>query len=185
MAKAGFASRTDLVRRVSLPSPALPCPARYRAASVRPWRIQGCSPPATRSHPEAPSRFAGTPVMDRSTPCKDVTGPALGEFLRVAKAWRLQEAQELRLSGLEGRSTFHRWKNRSVSAIRGDVLERISHVLTTCEGRHRLRSGSADAWIREANGVPLFGGQAPIAYMAAGDLADRYLVFRHVAVQRL
>ena len=60
-------------------------------------------------------------AMDR----KDLTGPALRTFFRIAEAWGLQEQEQMRLLGLESRSTLQSWKRGAVSTIPKDALERI------------------------------------------------------------
>lgn len=52
-------------------------------------------------------------AMDR----KDLTGPALRTFFRIAEAWKLQEQEQMRLLGLESRSTLQSWKRGAVAAI--------------------------------------------------------------------
>ena len=39
---------------------------------------------------------------------KDLTGPALRTFFRIAEVWSLKEQEQMRLLGLESRSTFCR-----------------------------------------------------------------------------
>lgn len=61
-------------------------------------------------------------VLDR----KDLTGPALRTFFWIAEAWGLQEQEQMRLLGLDSRSTLQSWKHGGVSTIPKDALERIS-----------------------------------------------------------
>lgn len=82
-------------------------------------------------------------AMDR----KDLTGPALRTFFRIAEAWNLQEQEQMRLLGLESRSTFQSWKRGVVATIPKDALERISYVLGIYKGLHILLPKTADQWI--------------------------------------
>ena len=47
---------------------------------------------------------------------KDLTGPALRTFFRIAEAWGLKEAEQMSLLGLDKRSTFQSWKRGAVMA---------------------------------------------------------------------
>ena len=76
----------------------------------------------------APASPARTP--DR----KELTGPALRSFFRIAVAWELEEAEQMRILGLDGRSTFQSWKRGGTAAISRDALERISYVLGIYKG---------------------------------------------------
>jgi hypothetical protein len=65
---------------------------------------------------------------------KDLTGPALRTFFRIADAWGLKEQEQMRLLGLESRSTFQSWKRGVVAALPKDALERISYVMGIYKG---------------------------------------------------
>lgn len=64
--------------------------------------------------------------LAKSLDRKDLTGPALRTFFRIADAWGLKEQEQMRLLGLESRSTFQSWKRGVVAALPKDALERIS-----------------------------------------------------------
>lgn len=115
---------------------------------------------------------------------KDLTGPALRTFFRIAEAWNLKESEQMRLLGLDSRSTFQSWKRGAVSAIPKDALERISYVLGIYKGLQILLPGSADAWVHKPNGNPLFGGGTALERMTSGNVADLYVVRQYVDAQR-
>jgi hypothetical protein len=119
-------------------------------------------------------------AMDR----KDLTGPALRTFFRIAEAWNLQEQEQMRLLGLESRSTFQSWKRGAVAAISKDALERISYVLGIYKGLHILLPKTADEWIRKANTAGIFGGRSALDRMTSGNVADLYVVRQYVDAQR-
>lgn len=96
------------------------------------------------THPRSPSR-------------KDLTGPALRTFFRIAEAWRLKERDQMLLLGLDNRSTFQSWKRGVVTAIPKDALERISYVLGIYKGLKILLPKTADEWVHKPNTGPLFG----------------------------
>jgi hypothetical protein len=115
---------------------------------------------------------------------KDLTGPALRTFFRIADAWGLKEQHQMRLLGLDNRSTFQSWKRGAVAAIPKDALERISYVLGIYKGLQILLPKSADDWIHKANSNPIFGGQSALDRMATGNVADLYVVRQYIDAQR-
>lgn len=119
-------------------------------------------------------------AMDR----KDLTGPALRTFFRIAEAWKLQEQEQMRLLGLENRSTFQSWKRGAVAAIPKDALERISYVLGIYKGLHILLPKTADQWVRKSNTAGIFGGRSALDRMTSGNVADLYVVRQYVDAQR-
>lgn len=119
-------------------------------------------------------------AMDR----KDLTGPALRTFFRIAEAWNLQEQEQMRLLGLESRSTFQSWKRGVVAAIPKDALERISYVLGIYKGLHILLPKTADQWVRKSNTASIFGGRSALDRMTSGNVADLYVVRQYLDAQR-
>lgn len=115
---------------------------------------------------------------------KDVTGPALRTFFRIADAWGLKEQEQMRLLGLDSRSTFQSWKRGAVSSIPKDALERISYVLGIYKGLQMLLPHSADQWVRKPNAAPLFGGRSALERMMSGNVSDLYVVRQYVDAQR-
>ena len=65
------------------------------------------------------------PARAKAPSRKDLTGPALRTFFRIADAWGLKEAEQMKLLGLDNRSTFQTWKRGAVAAIPKDALERM------------------------------------------------------------
>ncbi|MGB3445782.1 MAG: antitoxin Xre-like helix-turn-helix domain-containing protein [Xanthobacteraceae bacterium] len=118
-------------------------------------------------------------AMDR----KDLTGPALRTFFRIAEAWKLQEQEQMRLLGLESRSRFQSWKRGVVATIPKDALERISYVLGIYKGLHILLPRTADQWIRKSNTAGIFGGRSALDRMTSGNVADLYVVRQYVDAQ--
>ena len=118
-------------------------------------------------------------AMDR----KDLTGPALRTFFRIAETWNLQEQEQMRLLGLESRSTFQSWKRGAVATIPKDALERISYVLGIYKGLHILLPKTADQWVRKSNTASIFGGRSALDRMTSGNVADLYVVRQYVHAQ--
>lgn len=115
---------------------------------------------------------------------KDLTGPALRTFFRIAEAWRLKEQEQMKILGLDSRSTFQTWKRGGIAAISKDALERISYVLGIYKGLQILLPTSADDWVRKPNSAPLFAGRSALDRMTSGNVADLYVVRQYVDSQR-
>lgn len=121
---------------------------------------------------------------DKAFTRKDLSGPALRTFFRIAEAWGLKEAEQMKLLGLDSRSTFQTWKRGAVSAIPKDALERISYVMGIYKGLKILLPRSADDWVRKPNAAPLFAGRPAIERMTSGNVADLYVVRQYIDAQR-
>ena len=115
---------------------------------------------------------------------KDLTGPALRTFFRIADAWGLREAEQMKLLGLDNRSTFQTWKRGAVAAIPKDALERISYVMGIYKGLKMLLPRTADEWVRKPNAAPPFAGRPAIERMVSGNVADLYVVRHYIDAQR-
>jgi hypothetical protein len=115
---------------------------------------------------------------------KDLTGPALRIFFRIADAWKLKEQEQMRILGLDSRSTFQTWKRGAVAAIPKDALERISYVMGIYKGLQILVPKTADDWVRKPNSSPIFGGRSALDRMASGNVSDLYVVRQYIDAQR-
>lgn len=115
---------------------------------------------------------------------KELTGPALRTFFNIAEAWDLSELEQMKLLGLDSRSTLQNWKRGAVAALGKDALERISYIFGIYKGLQILVPQSADAWIRKPNTANIFGGRPAIERMASGNVADLYVVRQYIDGQR-
>jgi hypothetical protein len=123
---------------------------------------------------------AKTKAPDR----KDLTGPALRTFFRIMEAWSLREQEQMRLLGLDSRSTFQSWKRGAVAAIPKDTLERISYIMGIYKGLQILLPESANDWVRKPNKAEIFGGRSALDRMVSGNVADLYVVRQYIDAQR-
>lgn len=123
-------------------------------------------------------------ARDKAFDRRDLTGPALRTFFRIAEAWGLKEAEQMRLLGLDNRSTFQSWKRGAVAAIPKDALERISYVLGIYKALHVLLPRTADEWVRRPNAAAPFGGRPALDRMTSGNVADLYVVRQYLDAQR-
>src|SRR3546814_19208872 len=105
---------------------------------------------------------------------KELTGPALRTFFNIAEAWDLSEVEQMRLLGLDSRSTFHNWKRGDVAALSKDALERLSYVMGIYKGLQILVPKTADEWVRQPNRASLFGGKPATHRLAWGNVAVPY-----------
>lgn len=124
--------------------------------------------------------------LDRETSVGDLGGPALRTFFNLAKAWGLSEQEQMKLLGLNSRSTLHAWKSGRVSKVSRDTLERISYLLGIFKAINILLPDTrrADEWIRLPNKAPLFGGRSALDRMTTGNIGDLYVVRQHLDAQR-
>lgn len=124
--------------------------------------------------------------LDRNTSAADLGGPALRTFFNLAKAWELSEHEQMKLLGLNSRSTLHAWKSGRVTKISRDTLERISYVLGIFKAINILLPDPirADEWLRLPNKAPLFGGRSALERMTSGNVGDLFLVRQYLDAQR-
>lgn len=117
-------------------------------------------------------------------PRKDLTGPALRTFFRIAEAWGLKEPEQMRLLGLDRRSTLQSWKRGVIATLPKDALERISYIMGIYKGLHILLPKTADDWVRKPNTAQIFGGSSALDRMMSGNVADLYVVRQYIDAQR-
>ena len=124
--------------------------------------------------------------LDRETRVADLGGPALRTFFKLAKAWGLSEQEQMKLLGLNSRSTLHAWKAGRVSKVSRDTLERISYLLGIFQAINILVPDTkrADEWMRLPNRAPLFGGRSALDRMTTGNIGDLYVVRQYLDAQR-
>jgi hypothetical protein len=115
-----------------------------------------------------------------------LSAPALGAFFRVANLWKLSVAEQMTLLGITARSTYFQWKKNANVELPKDTLERISYLLGIYKALQILLpdTQAADAWVRQPNQAPLFGGQSALDRMLSGHVADLFVVRRYLDAQR-
>lgn len=117
---------------------------------------------------------------------RELSGPALRTFFRIAAAWQLTPDEQMTVLGVTARSTFFGWKKSQDVALPKDTLERISYVLGIWKALQILLPDerSADTWLRRPNDAPLFGGRSALDRMLSGQVADLFLVRQYLDAQR-
>ena len=123
---------------------------------------------------------------DPRTSVADLGGPALRTFFNLAKTWELSEQEQMKLLGLNSRSTLHAWKVGRVSKVSRDTLERISYLLGIFKAINIILPDikRADEWMRLPNKAPLFGGRSALDRMTTGNIGDLYVVRQYLDAQR-
>ena len=117
---------------------------------------------------------------------KNLSGPALRSFFRIAVLWNLTVEEQLTLLGLRSRSTYFKWKKNPNGQLPKDTLERISYLLGIYKALQILLPDetAADAWVRQPNSAPLFGGKSALSRMLSGHVSDLYVVRKYLDAQR-
>jgi len=117
---------------------------------------------------------------------KELSAPALRAFFRIAELWRLSVAEQMTLLGITARSTFFKWKRDPNVELPKDTIERISYLLGIYKALQILLPDqrAADAWVRQPNLAPLFGGKSALERMLSGHVADLFVVRRYLDAQR-
>ena len=107
----------------------------------------------------------------------------LRAFARIAEAWGLTVDEQLCLLGQPPRSTYFAWRKQPDKAsLSRDTLERLSNILGIYKSLQILLpdATAADAWVRQPNQAPLFGGGTALQRMLAGNVSDLHLVRRYL-----
>ncbi|HTJ89794.1 MAG TPA: MbcA/ParS/Xre antitoxin family protein [Acidocella sp.] len=117
---------------------------------------------------------------------KDLAGPALRTFFRIADLWNLSNDEQMTLLGAPGRSTFFKWKKEQAGTLSRDTIERISYILGIYKALQILLpdEAAADAWVKRPNTAPLFGGRSALERMLSGQVADLFIVRQYLDAQR-
>jgi hypothetical protein len=113
-------------------------------------------------------------------------GAGLRAFVNIAEAWKLSVADQLKLLGIESRSTFFKWRREHDPRLPRDTLERLSYLLGIYKSLQILLPDpkAADEWVRRPNTAPLFGGSTALERMLSGQVADLYVVREYLDAQR-
>lgn len=120
--------------------------------------------------PEAPARTFAP---------EQLAAPGLRAFERIAQAWQLSVDEQLCLLGQPPRSTFFAWrKHPERASLPRDTLERLSYLLGIWKSLQILLpdTPAADAWVRQPNTAPAFGGRSALERMLAGNVSDLHAV---------
>lgn len=107
----------------------------------------------------------------------------LRAFVRIAEAWGLSVDEQLCLLGQPAKSTFYTWRSEPRKArLSRDTLERLSNILGIYKSLQIVlpEPAAADAWVRQPNSAPAFGGRSALQRMLAGNVSDINFVRRYL-----
>src|SRR5690242_10054267 len=113
-------------------------------------------------------------------------GAGLRAFGKIAEAWGLTIAEQLKLLGIASRSTYFKWRREREPRVPQDTLERLSYLLGIYKSLQILLpdAHAADEWVRRPNAESLFGGGSALDRMLSGQVADLYVVREYLDAQR-
>jgi len=118
---------------------------------------------------------------------QQMAAAGLRAFTRIAEHWKLSVDEQLKLLGDPPRSTYFAWRKHPESAkLPRDTLERLSYLLGIYKALQVLLPDAerADAWVRQPNGAPPFGGRPALQRMLAGNVSDLHLVRSYLDAAR-
>ncbi len=130
-------------------------------------------------------------LAQRGTPSPDLASAeaatqALAVFFRIAAAWGLSAPEKQTLLGAS-RTVFYRWQAGQVSAaLDAATAERLSYLFRIYAALQVLLPvpERADAWLRQPNTSPLFGGGSALARLLGGRVGDLKEVADFLDAQR-
>jgi hypothetical protein len=128
--------------------------------------------------------IAASKTFDLSS--QSASAAALRTFFRIAQSWQLNAEESATLLGMP-RSTMFRWKKGQAPVpLPRDTLERLSLVFGIYKALQVLLPDPerADAWLRQPNTAPLFGGRPAMDRLLSGMVSDLYVVRTYLDAQR-
>lgn len=114
-----------------------------------------------------------------------LAAPAARIFSKLARAWDLTHAEQLKVLNLQDYETIARWNSGDVSDLSRDVLERLSHLLNIFRLINMLLPApdQANAWVRKSNAARLFAGRTALDLMMTGRIEDVAAVRNYLEAQ--
>jgi len=97
---------------------------------------------------------------------------AIEGFFGMMERWGVDNEHARRILGAPAERTFFEWKKGKAVRVPEDTLRRIGYVAGIWKALQIVYSDAslADDWVKRSNRY--FGGQTPLARMAAGDVTD-------------
>lgn len=110
-----------------------------------------------------PTDLSNKDVVRRLSPS------AVKGFLKIAVLWALRDEEARHLLGGMSNGAYYELKKTGSRTLAQDRLTRISLLTGIFKALNILyRKKLADRWVRLPNTNPVFGGDAPLAYMIKG-----------------
>jgi len=125
-------------------------------------------------------------IRDAAPSSRALGAAGLRAFERIAAAWGLTVAEQMRLLGIKSRSTYFKWRKDAAAELPADTLERLSYLLGIYKALQLLFAdpARADEWLRRPNDAAPFGGRSALERMLSGQVADLYVVRQYLDAQR-
>lgn len=126
------------------------------------------------------------PIKPPTSDFASAGGAGLRAFAKIAEAWGLTVAEQLKLLGIASRSTFFKWRREQDPRLPQDTLERLSYLLGIYKSLQILLPDpkAADEWVRKPNLASPFGGLTALERMLSGQVADLYVVRQYLDAER-
>src|SRR5215831_12761456 len=107
------------------------------------------------------------PIKPPTADFASAGGAGLRAFAKIAEAWGLTVAEQLRLLGIASRSTFFKRQREHEPRLSPDTLERLSYLLGIYKSLQILLPDpqAADEWVRKPNSAAHFGGRSALERM--------------------
>lgn len=114
---------------------------------------------------DQPADLSSKDVIRRLSPS------AVKVFLKIAVLWELRDKDARQLLGGMSNGAFYGWKKAGSRSLDQDRLTRISLLTGIFKALNILYGKKlADRWVHLPNQNPMFGGEAPVAYMIKGGM---------------
>ena len=122
------------------------------------------------------------PVIERMP--SDQQRLAIEGFFGMMERWGVDNDHARRILGFPAERTFYEWKKGKAVRVPEDTLRRIGYVAGIWKALQIVYSDAelADGWVKRPN--TFFGGQTPLARMAAGDVTDLAAVRSYIDAAR-
>lgn len=135
--------------------------------------------PHTRYAIESPADLASRETRER------LSAPGLKAFFNIMARWKIRDEDARALLGGVTNGPFYEMKRNPDRVLDADRLTRISYVIGIYKALQILHARQlGDEWVRLPNSNPIFGGQAPLAYMIRGGLPAMQTVRRLLDARR-
>lgn len=109
---------------------------------------------------------------------------AMQGFFGIMARWEADNKVMRAILGSPAERTFFEWKKGKVARLPNDTLRRIGYIAGIWKALQIVYSDPqlADSWVNRPNRA--FGGQTPLARMAAGDVTDLAAVRNYIDAAR-
>lgn len=133
------------------------------------------------------TRYSPSPLVDLTAreERERLSPAALRGFFNIMARWQVRDEDARALLGDVSNGQFYEWKKRPDRTLGADTLTRVSYVVGIFKALHVLHGEAlADGWVRLPNTNPIFGGEAPLAYLRRGGIPAMQTVRRLLDARR-